>query len=269
MARENQNKGILRSLQVKPSKSRGQNFLESPAALEKILDFAGIAKGARIIEIGPGLGVLTEDLVKTGGHVTAIEVQEEFCERLREKFPTLNIIEESVLSVDFNQFESGAVLIGNLPYSLSSSILFHVLNYTEKFARAVFLLQKEFVERMYADVDTSDYGVLTVMIQCRAEAIPGPIVSGDCFFPRTKVESQVVELRFLPKEDFDYDWLHTVVHGAFHQRRKKIYNSMLATQMFLPDRLQKALEKCGIGLDSRPETVTISAYKQLAVELAD
>ena len=264
------NKHVLRDLNVKPSKSRGQNFLESPAGLEKILDFAAIRAGSKIIEIGPGLGVMTEELSRVGS-VIAIEVQPEFCERLRHRLPSVQLIENSVLSVDFNELPDRYVLVGNLPYSLSSSIVFHILNYTKKFERAIFLLQKEFVQRMAAEVDTKNYGVLSIMVQTRADLITGPIIKGDCFFPKAKVDSQVVELRFFENQEGsaeDYDWLHTVVHAAFHQRRKKIYNAMLATQSFLPDRLMAALKEAGIDPEARPETIEIPAYRKLASLLA-
>jgi 16S rRNA (adenine1518-N6/adenine1519-N6)-dimethyltransferase len=258
---------LLKSMGVRPSKLRGQNFLESPSSLNEIIEFAGVSKGDKVYEIGPGLGVLTNELARNT-ELVVIELESEFCRHLENKFPQIKVVESSVLQYDFPEWNEPVLVIGNLPYSLSTSILFHCLAHRDKFSRAVFLLQKEFVERLGGRIGTSDYGVLAIMVQSQAVVVPGPIITGDKFHPVAKVDSQVVELRFKEKSEIDFDWLHTVVQASFHQRRKKILNGILSTAMFSKDVLLKAFEESGIDPNQRPENVTIEQYQQFAAILA-
>lgn len=260
----------LSQLGVRPSKRRGQNFLIDSEVIDKLLQFSPIPSGANLVELGPGLGALTEHLQRSN-QLSVVEIEPEFCFELRQKFPEINVVEADARSVDLSQFGQDLIIYGNLPYSFSTDILFHVLDFVAIASRATFLLQREFVERLGADPGGRDYGVISVMLQIWAEVKLGPVVSGNSFHPPTAVDSQVVELNFskVPRVKVeDLNWFRRVVRASFQQRRKKLLNSLRGAHLVKPQDLVLSLQDAKIDGSRRAETLSLQEFSDLASALA-
>ncbi|AXJ00810.1 dimethyladenosine transferase [Cyclonatronum proteinivorum] len=217
-------------MNLRPKKSLGQHFLRDQNILRKIALSAGIQKGDRVIEIGPGEGALTEYLLSVSDDVCAVEVDPRAVELLRLKFLGLDVRHADFLSVELDALlEAGRqhVIIGNIPYNITSPILFKVMDAGPVFRRAVFLMQKEVAERLVARPGSKAYGILSVQAQLLGTVAYLFDVSRHVFFPKPKVESGVIT--FTPREsplEVPTDQLKTVVRMAFNQRRKKMSNSL-------------------------------------------
>ena len=188
----------LKKLGVRPSKERGQNFLIDDSVIAEIINFGRPKKGDNLVEIGPGLGALTKSLQSYGG-LTVVEIEEEFCKKIEEEYPDVNVVHSDVRLVDFLEFGEDLVVFSNVPYSFSTEILFFLIDACPNVKRAILLLQKEFANRLVAEPGTKDYSVLTISTQLKANVYPGPIIPGNCFHPPTKVDSRLVEIRMLDK----------------------------------------------------------------------
>ncbi|QTD45402.1 16S rRNA (adenine(1518)-N(6)/adenine(1519)-N(6))-dimethyltransferase RsmA [Ottowia testudinis] len=232
-----------------PRKRFGQHFLADPAIIDAIVRAIDPRPGQTMVEIGPGLGALTQPLVERLGRLTVIELDRDLAARLR-THPQLEVIESDVLKVDFaltgkarvaikkeaspgpggapGQPGSGALRIcGNLPYNISSPILFHLLPFAAQVQDQHFMLQKEVVDRMVAEPATADYGRLSVMLQWRYWMESVLFVPPQAFEPPPRVDSAVV--RMVPREDFapvDADRLSELVQVAFSQRRKLLRHTL-------------------------------------------
>jgi len=255
-------KNKLKSLNVRPQKSKGQNFLYDLEAIRSIVSFGEPTADDKIVEIGPGLGALTAELLNVVHDITVIEIEEEFCNELKVKFgERVKIINQDVTNVDIPGED--ILLYGNLPYSRSSDIIQWVIK-LKNIKRAVFLLQKEFSERIAASPGTKAYGSLTVAVSLWCKATLGPIVTGDKFHPKANVRSQVLRLDFFkePKVSFTPNF-ERVVRGSFNQRRKKLFNSLLSSG-FLREEIEHALKFSGIDGGRRAETLTTEEFGRLA-----
>lgn len=264
-------KKTLRTLGVNPQKDKGQNFLIDPAAIQEIIRFGRpeLTQG-KIIEIGPGLGALTAELADSG-KLSVIEIEHNFCEYIQKRFPQVEVIEEDVRLVDFSEFGDNLTVFGNLPYSISTDVILHLSNFAAHLKRAVVMLQKEFAERLAAKPGCRDYGTITITCQMQADVRLGPIIKGDSFFPEAAVDSQVIELRFLPQPRCRYQdayIFNSLVMAAFHERRKKILNSIRKSEVFSNFDVLAALNKAGIDPMRRAETLSIEDYCRLSDELS-
>ena len=213
-------KEILARLGVSPSKGMGQNFLIDDRVAERQVEFAAVGKDDVVLEIGPGLGVLTNRLAERSGKVVAIEMDRKLAEYLRSTLPeNVELIEGDALEIEFPAFNK---VVSNLPYSISSPIIFKFLEH--KFEKAVVMLQKEFADRMVAAPDTDDYSRLTVNVYYRAECRILEKVPRSRYWPVPKVDSAVVELvpRPPPFAVKDERLFLKLVEVLFQQRRKKI-----------------------------------------------
>jgi 16S rRNA (adenine1518-N6/adenine1519-N6)-dimethyltransferase len=210
----------LARLGVSPSKGMGQNFLIDERVADRQVEFAGITKEDVVLEIGPGLGVLTNRLARKAGKVIAIEMDRKLAENLRPTLPeNVELIVGDALEVQFPSFDR---MVSNLPYSISSPIIFKLLDH--RFKKAVVMLQKEFADRMVAEPDTDDYSRLTVNVFYRAQCRLLEKVPRSRFWPAPKVDSAVVELvpRPPPFRIHDEKLFFRLVDMLFQQRRKKI-----------------------------------------------
>lgn len=260
----------LESAGVRPSKNRGQNFLLDQSVLESILEFGDVSEGERALEIGPGLGALTERLYPLGS-LTVIEIETGFCKSLKERFPDLNVICADVREFDLKTVEGPLVVFGNLPYVYSTEIIFKLLQAGSHIKRAVLLLQKEFAERLAAEPGGRDYGSISVAVQLLCSAQLGRLVPGNSFHPPTQVTSRIIRLDFLDAPRFDVgsrELFETVVRAAFRQRRKKIVNSMASAGRWSREEIDAALQKAGIEPGRRAETVSVEEYANLARSIA-
>ena len=233
----------------------GQHFLTDGAVVSAIVAAIDPRPGQALIEIGPGLGAMTDPLVECSGRLTVIELDRDLALRLRRR-PELTVIEADVLKVDFCALAQAQGqklrVVGNLPYNISTPILFHLLAAVEHVLDQHFMLQREVVQRMAAAPGNKDYGRLSVMLQWRyrIEAVLG--VPPQAFDPPPRVDSAVVRMLPLPpRQDVDAGLLGELVRVAFSQRRKLLRHTLgrwLAQRGFAgPFDLQRRAEEVGVG----------------------
>jgi len=239
----------------------GQHFLTDAGVVEAIIDAIDPHPGQALVEIGPGLGALTGPLLQRCGALTVIELDRDLAARLRRE-AGLTVVEGDVLRVDFAALAAAAGqplrIVGNLPYNISTPILFHLLGAAVSVADQHFMLQKEVVDRMAATPGNKDYGRLTVMLQWRYRIEPVLAVPPEAFEPPPRVNSSVVRMVPLPQpRDLDEARLRTLVTVAFSQRRKLLRHT-----------LGRWLEAEGItlpfDLQRRAEEVPVAEYLALA-----
>lgn len=251
---------------IRPKKSLGQHFLVDPNMIEKIADSVQADDDDRIIEIGPGTGTLTEALLKRFHNFQAVELDQRAVEVLESKFQDLDVLQMDVLNVDWEKLSAGKErthVIGNLPYYITSQILFSLLEGREFLADALLTMQKEVAERLVADIRTKDYGILSVQTQLMSTPEILFTVSRHVFSPPPKVESAVVRLNFDKEELACSDAnLKKVVRTAFNQRRKKLSNALkpLIKKTELPE---------GFDFDKRAEAWPPIIYEKLTARLEE
>ncbi len=263
----------LRELGLSPSRRRGQNFLHDGNVTRKIARLA-LEMAPPYLEIGPGLGALTAELSASGERITAVEVDRGLAASLRERFAgtTVEILEADVLSVPDAEWErrfpSGATVVGNLPYALSSPILLWLIDRRRRFPRAVFMLQKEVVERLCAPAGSRDYGILSVYLQALGDVRPEFPVRRSCFTPAPRVDSAVVSIAFRGEvDDRLFLPLRTVVRAAFAQRRKMLRNAPVPFLPGGPAQWCALLSSEGIDPGGRAEDVDPARWLSLAGRL--
>jgi len=239
----------------------GQHFLADSAIIDAIVRAIAPRAGDPMVEIGPGLAALTQPLVERVGHLSVIELDRDLAARLR-AHPHLTVIESDVLKVDFAQLQAVHAparlrVVGNLPYNISSPILFHLLNHVDAIADQHFMLQQEVVDRMVADPCTSAYGRLSVMLQWRYDMESVLTVPPAAFDPPPRVDSAVVRMvpRTAPAE-LNLALLSVVVREAFSQRRKLLRHS-------LGRWLQAQGADTAFDLQRRAEEVPVEEYVAL------
>ena len=233
----------------------GQHFLIDGAVVSAIVAAIDPRPGQALIEIGPGLGAMTDPLVECSGRLTVIELDRDLALRLRRR-PELTVIEADVLKVDFCALAQAQGqklrVVGNLPYNISTPILFHLLAAVEHVLDQHFMLQREVVQRMAAAPGNKDYGRLSVMLQWRYRIEAVLDVPPQAFDPPPRVDSAVVRMLPLPpRQDVDAGLLGELVRVAFSQRRKLLRHTLgrwLAQRGFAgPFDLQRRAEEVGVG----------------------
>jgi 16S rRNA (adenine1518-N6/adenine1519-N6)-dimethyltransferase len=245
----------------------GQNFLVSPGVIRNIVDAIAPRAGESMVEIGPGLGALTEPLLERLGHLHVVEIDRDLIARLKDRYPPerITIHEGDALAFDFGSLGMDLRIVGNLPYNISTPLLFHLANYAPKVRDMHFMLQKEVVDRMVADPGTTDYGRLSVMLQYRFHMERLFVVPPGAFNPAPKVDSAIVRLIPKPAEALaarDEELLAKLVLAAFGQRRKMLRNNL---REWLDEEGLKAL---GIKPTARAEELPVDDYVRLANALA-
>jgi 16S rRNA (adenine1518-N6/adenine1519-N6)-dimethyltransferase len=250
-----------------PRKRFGQNFLEDAAVVERIVASIRPRPGQRLVEIGPGLGALTGPLLREAGRLDVVEIDRDIVRMLRARFAqgSLAIHEGDALGMDFRALGSNLRIAGNLPYNISTPLLFRLDEFAACIADCHFMLQREVVERMAAAPSTPAYGRLSVMLQYRWQVEPLFDVPPEAFRPQPKVWSSVVRLqphRAPPHPVRDEAALARVVAAAFGQRRKTLRNA-LAT-------LVSEAELSALGIDpaARGETLAVAAFADIANHIA-
>jgi 16S rRNA (adenine1518-N6/adenine1519-N6)-dimethyltransferase len=246
----------------------GQHFLSDRGIIDAIVSAIAPQAGQAVIEIGPGLAALTQPLVERLGQLTVIELDRDLAKRLRDH-PQLTVVESDVLKVDFAQLaqvmcgDGGKVrVVGNLPYNISTPILFHLLAFVDSIADQHFMLQKEVIDRMVARPATSDYSRLSVMLQWRYAMENVLFVPPESFDPPPRVDSAVV--RMVPLDvppPLDVPLLSQLVQVAFSMRRKLLRHS-------LGRWLEENRIHTGFDLQRRAEEVPVEAYVALAQQVA-
>lgn len=272
-------KQTLIELGITPKKSRGQNFLLNPAAAAEIVRFAGLSRDENVLEIGPGLGILTRELLTHACSVHAVEIEEQLCRYLHQSLPLSSA--QQILCADIREVTVEDVVggtapitvFGNVPYSISTEVIFWILRQRTTIGRAILLLQREFAERVAAHPGNKRFGSLTVHVALHCETRLGPIMSGQSFFPAAEVESRLVELQILPEPRCvvqNEAVLEDVVRGLFSTRRKTLLNCLLFSKL-VANRSdgERVLAELGVSPERRPETLDPTDFARLANLLAD
>jgi len=254
----------------------GQNFLNNDAVISDIVDAINPEPGENLIEIGPGLGALTEPVVERAEKLSVVELDRDLAKRLRHHpflSPHLTIYETDALNFDFSQLandekgkEKPLRIFGNLPYNISTPLIFHLLTFKDKVKDMHFMLQKEVVERMASGPNCKAYGRLSIMTQYQCQVIPVMEIGPEAFTPAPKVDSAIV--RLIPHDKIknpvkDIAALNTVCLAAFNQRRKTIRNGFKKLISVAQ------LESLNIDANLRPENLTIDDYIMLANFIVD
>lgn len=246
-----------------PRKRFGQNFLTDQAILSEIIRAIVPAAGDTMVEIGPGQGAMTTLLLKSLSRLHVVELDRDLVALLQKKFSADKLI---MHAGDALQFDFGAIapeqgklrIVGNLPYNISSPLLFHLTQYAQQVEDQHFMLQKEVVQRMVASPGGKDYGRLSVMLQWRYQMELLFIVPPSAFDPPPKVDSAIVRMRPIATPlACEQTRLEQVVTQAFSQRRKVIRNSL--SSLFTEEQLIVA----GIDPQARPETISLEQYVAL------
>jgi 16S rRNA (adenine1518-N6/adenine1519-N6)-dimethyltransferase len=249
----------------RPKKRLGQNFLSDQSIIDRMIRMFHIKPTDNVIEIGPGQGALTRKLKTLGKHFACIEYDIDLVNYLKEHHPGLSIYHQDALDFNFSEYAQDKPLrvIGNLPYNISTPILFHLLDQVESINDMHFLLQKEVVQRMCAPPNSKTYGRLSIMVQyiCQCEHLFD--VANTAFYPAPKVQSAVIHLRpytveNCPYEKVDLKLLNKVVTTAFCARRKTLSNAL--KPLFDPE----VLQGMDLNLKLRPENLSIADFVMLA-----
>jgi 16S rRNA (adenine1518-N6/adenine1519-N6)-dimethyltransferase len=250
-----------------PRRRFGQNFLADPHYIARIVDAIAPKPGDRLVEIGPGLAALTRPLIERAGHLSAIEIDRDLAARLAAEFApgqlTLHVAD--ALEFDFETLGGNLRVVGNLPYNISSPLLFRLVEFDLQLTDVHVMLQKEVVARMTAQPATPEYGRLTVMLQAQFRLTRLFVVPAGAFRPAPKVDSAVVRLVPLGEAKphiADAALFGRVVGAAFGQRRKTMRNALSA----MCD--EGVLRLAGIDPGARGETLSIADFVRLANTLA-
>jgi 16S rRNA (adenine1518-N6/adenine1519-N6)-dimethyltransferase len=273
---------LLKAWNLRPKKQLGQNFLSDPTAAEKIVSSARISPTDCVLEIGAGLGALTVPLARCARRVYAIEKDRHIAALLRtelltERLENAVVIEEDAVKANIRSLaeEAGQPLIvaGNLPYNISSQIVVKLIRNREMVRHAVLMFQKELAARLTARPATKAYGRLTVMLGYCAEVKPVMTLSASAFYPKPKVDSEVVLIRFTPPphpQAADEAWLFQVIQAAFGKRRKTLKNALSASSLQIgPESALQAMATAGIDPSRRAETLTVAEFVLLSNTLQD
>jgi 16S rRNA (adenine1518-N6/adenine1519-N6)-dimethyltransferase len=252
----------------------GQHFLSDIAAARAIVDLLAPTARDLVVEIGPGTGALTSQLVGRAGRVAAIEVDGALVPRLRASFPTAEIVEADARTWDYAALarpDGGRVLVaGNLPYSVSKPILSALVAARNAVDEMALMLQREVADRVAAAPGSKRYGALSILTQIYYDVRVALRVPPGSFRPPPKVDSAVIHLRVLPEPrvpDVEEQRFSRVVRAAFAQRRKKLPNALAAGLGVSPDVARRAAEGAGVDPGRRAETLTILEFAALAARL--
>jgi 16S rRNA (adenine1518-N6/adenine1519-N6)-dimethyltransferase len=254
----------------------GQNFLFDRGIVRRIVDASGIDRESVVIEIGPGLGIMTEDLLASAGHVVAVELDRRLAAHLRHLFgdrSNFTLVEANALDIDLTEViqpSSDFQVVANLPYSVASAITRHALEATSPPSKLTLMVQKEVAERMTAS--PPDMSILSVATQFYADAEIEFVVPPDVFVPRPKVDSAVVQIATrdaLPLPRDEIESFFRVVNAGFRQKRKQVANS-LSAELGLPKaNVQEVLAHAGIDPTRRAETISVAEWARLTLAFRD
>ncbi len=253
-----------------PKKSLGQHWLHDRDVLAHIADCADVQETDTVLEIGPGLGTLTSELLRRSEKVIAVEFDEDLARKLPGQFPgkNLEVIQSDILSFDLSQLPAGYKVVANVPYYITSKIVQLLMTAENKPSIAVLLVQKEVAQRLAAQ--PGDMSILAVSAQMYADVTLGDIVPAELFTPPPKVDSQVVVLKtrhtsLVPKES-EKEFFR-VVKAGFSAKRKKLRSSLSGGLGISKDESGELLKRAGIDAELRAENLSITDWMSLMKEV--
>lgn len=262
---------ILKHFGLKASHRLGQNFLIAPAVVEGILSAAELQPGDRVLEIGPGIGTLTQALAEAGARVTAVELDKKLPAVLAETlkgYDNVTIVAGDILKADIEGLMGGEPfkVVANLPYYITTPILLALLEKKLNISLIVTMVQKEVAERMTAPPGGKDYGALSVAVQYYTEPDIVLTVPPKSFYPAPEVDSVVIRCRRRETalvECRDEKMFFRVARASFGQRRKTLVNALKGAG-FLPENIDRAVSRAGIDPGRRGETLSLEEFARLA-----
>jgi len=260
-----------------PKKGWGQHFLIDRNILNKVIRTAQVGKDDVILEVGPGLGEMTLALAQQVKRVIAIEIDPKLVEILKKKlegYPNVEVTKRDILKVNLNQLleKEGQPIkvVANLPYQISTPLLFRFIESRKVFSTLTLMLQREVAERMVALPGGKEYGPLSIFVQSVSNLSIRFFIKPSAFFPPPKVESAVIHMSFRERPAVKWEdekWFRKVVRGCFGYRRKTLINALKHSGLPLPEGLEGRMEKIGVDPRRRPETLTIQELASLAEAL--
>lgn len=267
---------LLKKQQLMARKELGQNFLSDPNAARMIVTRAGISDQDRVLEIGPGLGALTIPAAKLARDLVAVEKDTRLAgiliEELKgEAIENVELINNDILQQNLNVLCRGGekmIVIGNLPYNISSQVLFMLVENRHLIKRAVLMFQKELAERISAPPGGRDYGRLSVVMQYCSTVKKVADLQAHLFFPKPAVDSRVIEVNFFETTPYSGErerFLFKVIKAAFSKRRKTLRNSLAGSELGIDTKVSASvLETAGIDPVRRAETLNVEEYSRLS-----
>jgi len=270
---------LLEKHNIHPKKRLGQNFLIAYPTIEKIVRTVAPSAEDKVLEIGSGPGIIAKLLTEKAKFVAAIDPDKEMIRVLETEWgeiPNLHIIQGDILDTNLDKLLGDSdepwLFVGNIPYNITSPLLFHLRKFRHRFKRGVLMIQKEVADRLLASPGTKEYGILTIAMQVVADIERAFNVSPSSFYPPPKVDSTVIEIEFLKEPRVpitDLDFFTKVVRAAFSTRRKKIKNALKQSGLLQvsAETIETALQAAGILDDSRAEELDIETFAKLAHHL--
>lgn len=265
-------RAALRESEFRPRKRLGQNFLIHERIIESIVQLLDLAPQDEIVEIGPGLGFLTRRLVEIVNRVWAVEVDSSLVDRLKRSslgsHPGFQLIHNDILKVAPKDFlpPHKVKLVGNLPYNISTPVLFRLFDWREHFSSLVLMLQKEVADRMTSVPAVKSYGTLSVWCQVHGRVVEKVSVSPEAFLPKPKVRSAILKIELYPEPLVpvaEIPLLRGLVHSAFGQRRKTLSNVLTGWLKRNREEIEKFLQNESIDPRRRGETLSIDEFVRL------
>lgn len=255
-------KKLLDNLKKRPQKSLSQNFLIDGNIIRKIISAANITEGEAVLEIGPGPGALTEALLASGASLLAIEKDVHFYNALKTwKHPSLSLLHRDVLSLDLpSLLKEKTKVVANIPYQITGILLQKLLPMGKWISSLTLMLQKEVAERLIAAKGSSSYSSFTLFAAHYSSPKLLFSVAPNCFYPKPKVTSAVVQLK-LKQVDETLPSPLPLIRNAFQQRRKMLRSSL--KNLYSPSQIEKALKQMGLPPTTRPQELSLEAFTQL------
>ncbi len=257
-----------------PKKRLGQHFLADRNIINKMIRMAHVDENDVILEIGPGLGEMTIGLARKAKKVLTVEIDRNLVEILKKKvmdYPNVEVVKGDILKVDFNRLlhheKNPVKVVANLPYQISTPLLFRFIESRQLFSTLNLMLQKEVAERLVASSGGKEYGPLSIFVQMVSNLSLLFFVKPTAFLPPPKVESAVIQISWKEKpavEVSDEEWFKKVVKGCFGYRRKTLTNALKHSGLPIPSEMDQRIKKIGLDPQRRPETVTIQEFAHLA-----
>lgn len=285
IATSGETKRLINQHKFRIKKSLGQNFIIEPRIIDGIVEAAGLTARDIAVEIGPGMGSLTQGLAAAAGQVLAVELDKTLIPILRDSFAdydNVSIVHGDALKVNYNElltplltkgdYDEGFVVVANLPYYITTPITMNLLEGGYPWRRLVLMVQKEVANRMKAQPGTKDYGALSVGVQYRAAAKIAMHIPPTVFIPRPAVDSAIIVLDRLPQPAVkvrDEKLFFRLVAAAFGQRRKTLGNSVSGGLHLEKTQVSAALAKAEIAAERRGETLSLEEFARLADALTE
>ena len=273
-------RAIMETYGLTFKKSLGQNFLTDINVLKKIVAAAEVSEADDVIEIGPGIGALTEQLAKSAHQVLALEIDDRLLPVLKETlapYPNVEVIHQDILKANLKELiaehfdgQHRLKIVANLPYYITTPIIMHLLATELAFDQIVVMMQKEVANRLAAQPGSKDYGSLSIGVQYEMDCQVAFIVPKTVFVPQPKVDSAIISLTKKKAKEYqpqDERFFHQLVRGAFMHRRKSLWNNLqglYGKQAVVKEKLSQALAQAEIEPSVRAERLTIADFVRLA-----